>query len=163
MVWRSRLRVMLVIGLLCAGVLACNLPSPEESGQPPTRTPSAASATASTISATKGPEVASPVPVKLPDSDTPAAGICAETDDGIVQIRILDPPPPDPRCLQVTADQRLSVLNDTENEIRVRLAHYDRLVPPGGETTLELPMGEYLAPGVHSLSPAGEIWLIAGP
>ncbi len=100
-----------------------------------------------------------PPPIKPADAEMPAAGICGQTEGQIAEIRLNDPPPPDPRCLQVAPDQFLRVVNASAREMQVRLAHYDLLIPAGGETVFDLPLGAFLAPGVHQLSPAGEIWV----
>jgi len=100
--------------------------------------------------------------LKPPDSDTPAAGICAQFDGEIVAITINDPPPPSPRCVQVTPEQRLKIINATGAPVRVKLAHFDVEIPPAGETTFDQKVGEYLAPGVHLMLNGAEIWLIGG-
>lgn len=97
--------------------------------------------------------------LKPPDSDTPASGICPQFDGEIVEITINDPPPPSPRCVQVTAEQRLKILNATSKPVRVKLAQFDVEIPPAGETIFDQKVGEYLAPGVHLMMNGAEIWL----
>lgn len=98
--------------------------------------------------------------LKPPDSDTPAAGICGRSADEIAVIRLNDPPPPDPRCLQVSAGQRLKILNTSPISIRVALAGFEAELPPGGEALFDKAVGEYLAPGVHQMLNGAEVWLV---
>lgn len=98
--------------------------------------------------------------LKPPDSDTPASGICPQFDGEIVEITINDPPPPSPRCVQVTAEQRLKIINATSAPVRVKLAHFDMEIPPAGDTIFDQNVGDYLAPGVHLMLNGPEVWLV---
>ena len=98
--------------------------------------------------------------LKPPDSDTPASGICPQFDGEIVEITINDPPPPSPRCVQITAEQRLKIINATSAPVRVELAHFNVEIPPAGDTIFDQKVGDYLAPGVHLMLNGPEVWLV---
>ena len=102
--------------------------------------------------------------VYLADSDTPAAGICAQTDEHVVTLEI-NPDMPSPRCMQVTADQVLRLVNQTGIPLQLRLAWYEFSLEAGAALELNVPLGAYLAPGVHHLDTQGagsapEIWVL---
>ncbi len=127
---------------------------------------------APTTTTTPGP-AATPTPVPLmrpPDSQMPIAGICSVVfiDFDFVTIT-RQPDTPSPRCLTVTANQRLSYVNQTADQIRVILGRFDLLIPQGETGLLDAPVGTYLLPGVHIVSVSdadgreiggGEVWLI---
>jgi len=107
----------------------------------------------------------SPVVVKkLADSEFPAAGICDASPDNPVLIKIAIGSMPDPRCIKVTADQRVEFQNETGLVVRIQLGRFDVTFPAGDIITLDAPCGEYLEPGVHrvtlSQGSVPEIWLI---
>ncbi len=97
--------------------------------------------------------------LKPADSDTPASGICASSDGDIVQATLTTDGPPMPRCLKVTAAQRLKIINGTTAAVRISLGHFDVEIPAGGQAVLDEPVGEYLAPGVHLMVNGPEVWL----
>jgi hypothetical protein len=85
-----------------------------------------------------------------PVSDTPAAGICAEPAVSTVSVGIsLDVP--SPRCVKLGPQQMISVANQTGEPLVVRLAWYEIPLEAGEERSLLVPLGKYLAPGVHRL------------
>ena len=92
----------------------------------------------------------------------PAAGICAIFEGDIVEVT-LNADVPDPRCSKVRPDQKLRVINKTQNTLEVSIGSFTTSLQPGAETNFDTPFGEYLAPGVHQLlvSPCcgPEIWL----
>jgi len=92
----------------------------------------------------------------------PAAGICASFEGEIVEVT-LNTDMPDPRCSKVRPDQKLRVINHTQNKLEVSIGSFTASLEPGAETVFDTPFGEYLAPGVHQLmvSPCcgAEIWL----
>lgn len=104
------------------------------------------------------------------DADSPAGGICG-SDSGAVVTVVANPDTPAPRCLIVTANQRLRVVNGSNlsgagKPITVTFADFaPRVVPIGGATLFDRPLGEYIAPGVHSIhislygSGGGDVWL----
>jgi len=85
-----------------------------------------------------------------PYAQSPAAGICASFDGDTVVV-YLYADIPDPRCIKVRADQRLSVVNRTQNTLEISLGIYEASLAPGAETTFDAPFGMYLAPGVHQI------------
>lgn len=97
-----------------------------------------------------------------PYAQQPAAGICASFEGGMV-IVTLNPDVPDPRCTKVRADQKLTVINQTQNILQVTIGVFTASLEPGDKTTIDTPFGEYLALGVHQLqvSPCcgAELWL----
>lgn len=97
---------------------------------------------------------------KPPDSDRPAAGICAEVVDGIASITI-GSDAPSPRCVKVTSNVRLRFVNATGAAVQVRLWSFDAQIAPGGEQIIDAPVGSYLMPGVHFIEGIGaEVWLV---
>jgi len=99
------------------------------------------------------------VPLKPADSDTPASGICASSDGDIVEATLTADGPPMPRCVKVTAAQRLKIINGTTAPVRIMLGHFDVEIPAGRQAVLDKPVGEYLAPGVHLMVNGPEVWL----
>ena len=99
------------------------------------------------------PTIFIPTPTYLlatPYAQSPAAGICASFEGGTVVVNIYADIP-DPRCVKVRADQRLSVVNQTQNTLEISLGIYQASLAPGAETTFDAPFGTYLATGVHIL------------
>ena len=107
----------------------------------------------------------SPLPVALTpaDRDAPAASICAEA-QGPYGIFMFDEFGFDPRCLIVTADQQLKVVNKTSKLVQVVLGpQVSARLRPGREMVLGPRFGDYLARGVHFLEESAfegdpEIW-----
>ena len=95
--------------------------------------------------------------LKLPDSDQPAAGICDPEDGAVVTITI-NADVPSPRCVKVASRQQLKYVNATGAPLRVAFWMFDVQIPPGQEYVFDMPVGEYLTPGVHRLGGA-EVWL----
>lgn len=103
--------------------------------------------------------------LKAPDSDTPASGICAEVPEGNAVAIVINEDVPSPRCSKIEADQRVEVVNKTGGQVRVQLAQFDLTLELEEKQLLDLPAGEYLAPGVHvirasSLAGGPEVWLV---
>jgi len=99
------------------------------------------------------PTIFSPTPTHIlatPYAQSPAAGICASFEGEMVVVSIY-PDIPDPRCIKVRADQQLTVVNRTQNNLEVSLGIYKASLTPGAETTFDAPFGMYLATGVHQL------------
>jgi len=92
------------------------------------------------------------------DSDGPVAGICAEAEGEWATVKIT-PDTPSPRCLRVTSEQRLKVINGTQAVVQIKLGEFALELQPGIEGTLEMPFGQYLAPGVHQMlvSPSADM------
>jgi hypothetical protein len=97
-----------------------------------------------------------------PYSQQPAAGICASFDGQVVTVS-LNSDLPDPRCAKVKADQTLTVLNNTQNTLSIAIGRFTSNLAVGEKMTIDIPFGDYLAPGVHQLqvSPCcgAELWL----
>ncbi len=91
-----------------------------------------------------------------------AAGICGEPEGEIAQVTIY-PDIPDPRCLKVKPEQKLKVVNQTQSSLEIALGEFKAELAPGREVVWDLPLGEYLQPGVHYLQVipccGPEIWL----
>ena len=70
---------------------------------------------------------------------------------------------PDPRCAIVRPEQRLRIVNSTAIPLQVSLASFQAEIGPGAEYAFELPLGEFLAPGVHLVQVlpccGPELWL----
>jgi len=118
---------------------------------------------ASTIPALQTPIRATPV------SDSPAAGICDFYPGELVVFEIY-PDMPSPRCARATPQQRLKIINQTEQELRIRIGNYDLSLPAGQEQAIEAELGAFLAPGVHQISTTAyqggggpELWLTTDP
>ena len=169
--WKIAQRI--VVTLLLVKLSACATPDrlkdPESSGEG-----AAAYATGSPPQESSSPETAtSPVPttsVPSPpaalnpaDADTPASSICAEA-QGPYGIFMFDEFGSDPRCLIVTADQQLKVVNKTKKSVQVDLGpQVNARLRPGREMVLGPRFGDYLARGVHFLEESAfegdpEIW-----
>ena len=105
-----------------------------------------------------------PLPLATPYAQQPAAGICGETPHAeIIEVQIW-PDVPSPRCMRMLPAQRLRVANRTQETITWQLGIYKGEIQPGGEEILPVPLGSFLAAGVHRLqtSPYSgpEIWVI---
>lgn len=109
---------------------------------------------------------AAPIPLASPVSQEPAAGICGATEAAEVTITIY-PDIPDPRCAIVRPEQRLKIVNSTANPLQVSLASFRAEIGPGAGYAFELPLGEFLAPGVHLVQVlpccGPELWLKPTP
>lgn len=101
---------------------------------------------APTIEATTAPDLGTYR--ATPIADSPAAGICGKLDSEIVTITIY-PDIPDPRCLEVTSEQKLRVVNRRGEVLQVSIGRFEVEIPVDGEYTFDMAAGEYLMPGVH--------------
>lgn len=103
------------------------------------------------------------LPLATPYSQEPAAGICASPEGETVVVNLYTDMP-DPRCSQVKPDQMLTVINQTHDNLEVSIGRFATSLAPGAEFSIDIPFGEYLAPGVHQLQVApccgAEIWLV---
>jgi type 1 fimbria pilin len=103
-----------------------------------------------------------PQPLATPYALQPAAGICASFEGEMVTIN-LNIDISDPRCSKVTADQKLTVINQTLSTLQVSIGSFNSNLLPGGTYTVDVPFGDYLEEGVHQLqvSPccSAELWL----
>jgi hypothetical protein len=103
-----------------------------------------------------------PNTLATPYAQEPATGICASFEGEVVTVT-LNPDIPDPRCSKVRLDQKLNVINRTQNTLEISIGSFTSSLEPGAETLFDTPFGEYLPPGVHQLlvSPCcgAELWL----
>ena len=100
--------------------------------------------------------------IKPPDSNTPAAGICGEPQGDPVNIVLgLDASglPLAGRCIVVSPGQRIKLINQSVNPVKMSLMEYPITLLVGSELLLDRPVGQYLAFGVHSLSVGPELWV----
>lgn len=96
----------------------------------------------------------------------PAAGICGLATGKVVTVHVRGDVVANPRCLVVRHDQRLRVTNELGRPITVTLGSHFRATIPNRQTyEFPVPLGTYLAPGVHDLVAtsafAPEIWVDA--
>jgi hypothetical protein len=100
--------------------------------------------------------------LKPADGQTPAAGICADDNNPIVNIDI-NPDTANPRCVKVASQQKLQITNNWGEPIEVKLAQYDVTILPGKKQVVGEVFGSYLGKGVHRVNifsaPSPEIWL----
>jgi hypothetical protein len=89
-------------------------------------------------------------PRATPVAESPAAGICGTFDGDIVTLTIY-PDIPDPRCVEVTSEQKLRVVNRRGERIQAAIGKFKADLAPDEEHTFDVPVGEYLMPGVHLL------------
>jgi hypothetical protein len=141
-----RHNILIVIALMLLASCA-NRPAAPTHPAIPSATPTIAPTP--TAAPTSAPGTPSPT-LKPPDSDYPAAGICA-TAQGAFAVVVINPDTPSPRCQHIAADQRLRIINRSGRTSEVRLAHHALTLPPQAEGTIDQPFGDYLAPGVHTL------------
>ncbi len=88
-----------------------------------------------------------------PEAEFPAAGICTSFNEETIQVEIRAWPGnvPDPRCIQVRADQNLTIRNSAPAAITFRLGMFHATIEPGSSFSIQQALGEYLLPGAHSL------------
>jgi hypothetical protein len=88
-----------------------------------------------------------------PEADTPAAGICASFKEQTIRIEIRAWPDgvPDPRCIEVRAEQTMILRNSAAGPIEFALGRLRGTIAPGDSFAAGLTFGEYLLPGAHSL------------
>ncbi|MBP1693236.1 MAG: hypothetical protein H6Q37_1119, partial [Chloroflexi bacterium] len=97
------------------------------------------------------------------DSDTPAAGICADISGSLVTLTISSDVP-SPRCAKIAPSQVISFINMTGSSVTLTLAWYTIPLGPSETFTFDAPVGAFLAPGVHIPTIQGggnapELWL----
>jgi hypothetical protein len=97
-------------------------------------------------------------------SDTPAAGICALVTE-TVYVMTVSPDIPSPRCLQIPQDAMIGFKNQAGVPLTASLGGYEFTLPANVEVVFNVPVGTYLAPGVHQLQTGGmasapEIWVL---
>jgi hypothetical protein len=85
-------------------------------------------------------------------SQFPAAGVCLGSSTTDVVTFTLDSDVPRPRCGVVRPDQRVRFVNDTSEQLDVKLLPYDFAIAPGQSVDTGEPVGKRLAPGVHRVT-----------
>jgi hypothetical protein len=156
---RTVLLMLAALALLAA--FAC-----DDNGGETRATPTTGTAATDTPGVEATPTAPASSTLKPPDSEFPAAGICAEP--GISQVVTITfrEDVPDPRCAKVNVPQRLRIVNQREQAARIVFGPYDVTIEPGAEQLFDAPVGTYLAPGVHTLgSPdiegyAADVWVL---
>lgn len=135
----------------------------------PTIEKSTATSTAIPESTTPTEGAGSPPALVTPVADSPAAGICDFYPGELVVFEIY-PDIPSPRCARATPEQRLKVINRTDQDLDVSIGPYEYTIPVGGEQLVDAEFGTYLAPGVHRVSTSAygggggpELWLATDP
>ncbi len=179
MIETKRLSILLLACLFlsgCARLIPADLPptsTPTATTSPtapptqtiaPTSTSVPPTPTSSPSTPTSAPPTLSALPLATPYSDQPAAGICAEyPGETVVTVEIM-PDIPAPRCLKVTPDQRLKVINRVNATLALKLGNLSASLQPNADYTFDQPFGNLLAPGVHVLEASPyfgpEIWLV---
>ena len=84
--------------------------------------------------------------LKPADSQAPAAGVCEEPPAGDVATITVNVDTPSPRCSKITAGQRLRVVNDTSEAVRIELGRFDVTIGPGKERFLDAQQRHILLP-----------------
>lgn len=98
------------------------------------------------------------------DETTPAAGTCAQVQGKEVMI-ILNPDIPSPRCVIVSSEMNLSLINNTNTPITLDYGIYKSTIQPKSGYSFPGTIGSIFAPGVHRIMTslyAGsgpEVWL----
>ncbi len=112
-----------------------------------------------------GKAVQPPADRAKPISEWPASGMCANPYEGLIATVAIDQDVPvsNPRCQLLRPNQKLRVVNHTSELQHVGLGRFQADIKPGGEYTFDMPLGEYLEPGVYLLTGANgfspELWL----
>lgn len=97
--------------------------------------------------------------LKPADSQTPASGICAgPTSNVIVTVTFGLDNVSQPRCTKVTSNQKLKIINNSNQTISGKAGQYTINIQPNHSQNIDATFGLYLAPGVHKIAGA-EIWL----
>jgi hypothetical protein len=166
-----------VIGWCVVFTAGCSATSAPTAHSPAAAGPASASqAVSSSTPASTGPSTAATSATNathlMPaDSRLPASGVCGHSVSVTVVIDV-NPDTPAPRCIEVTKDNDLEVVNRSDRfgqhgaSVIVRWAGYPpRALAVGAKTTYSVPFGQYLATGVHFLhlsvygDSSAEIWL----
>jgi hypothetical protein len=146
---------ILSVAFLLSG---CNLPigasskeataTPQAINRPTTESVSLPTQTSAMEITSSGEATLAPQILATPYAQEPAAGICGMAEGTWVTVTIY-PDIPDPRCVQVRGDQKLIVVNQTQDTINLSIGPFHTSINPGEDARLDQPFGSYLAPGVH--------------
>ena len=102
------------------------------------------------------------VNLKPADSETPAAGICMEVQGDPVLIILgfgSDGIPLAGRCLKISPEQRIQLINHSTVPISTELGEFKINLAVNSALLLDNPVGQYLGTGVHFLSMGPELWV----
>jgi hypothetical protein len=106
-----------------------------------------------------------PNQLKAADSQAPAAGICQDAIGATARV-VLSVDGPSPRCIKVTATQKLEIYNESESEVRIWYNTLPELavIAPRNTFVDTKKFGDVLELGVHklqtSLGNGPEIWFV---
>jgi hypothetical protein len=131
-----------------------------------TTTPPTTTTTTSTT--TPPPPPSTPPPTRAPsEHSTPAAGVCFNPEGGTASLTSPPPPAsatgpatfvigpdnmPTPRCIVAGVGHHLRFVNNSNQTVTATLADIHSVVPPGQSVDDIRPFGNYLEPGVHTLT-----------
>lgn len=95
----------------------------------------------------------SPAPERLrqPDSDAPAAPTCAFQESERVAFEVVEGIP-NPRCARALPGQILALSNATGERVGFDLGGGPVAIEPGATWSVNHPVGDWLAPGVHRIA-----------
>lgn len=92
--------------------------------------------------------------LRVADAEWPTDEPCPRVSGALVTLlRPTDEEPGRPRCSRVDSGQRLAFENDGDDAWSVQFAHIDVEIEPGETHEDVAPLGAFLRPGVHALSP----------
>jgi hypothetical protein len=91
-----------------------------------------------------------PSELEPPDAPGPTAGICG-TFTGAFAALSLNADTPSPRCGVASKSQQVRITNNRADNVVVRIGKYEAEVKPGETKTIGPAVGEYLAPGHHTV------------
>ncbi len=122
-------------------------------------------------SATPTPTASASGDLKPPDSELPASGICAGPSAADPASVTFEAGLAAPRCLKVLPSTHLRFVNALDHAVQFELGSFSGTVQEGDEAVSELPVGQFLAPGVHTIMStaygdgmgmvgSGEVWLV---
>ena len=93
------------------------------------------------------------------DLQTQVAGVCAPVSrESIVVVTIPMDNVPQPRCVHVTSNQKLKIINNSQGSININVGEIQTSLVSTQSFQFPKTLGEFLAPGGHSIFGA-EIWL----
>jgi hypothetical protein len=64
----------------------------------------------------------------------------------------LAPDTSQPRCLGVSGEQRIEIVNAMTRSVSVQLGRFSKSVPAQGRVTFDAPVKDYLAKGLHCIT-----------
>ncbi len=154
---RKSLALLWLVGVLL--LAACS------TTQPPATATAAVTPTVmeQTTEEPSTPTVTATLEKRPADSDSPASGICLQGEGDVVDVLLgtgSDGLPLTGRCIQITTDQRIKLVNQSGQDYTLSFGPFDKVIPSGDELLLDLPAGDYLESGVHLLPEGPSIWVV---